>query len=121
MSTMKQKNINILKIHTRIIVIIFKSSDEHTPYSLLCPFHRCRYTIAIRSTDNGKPALFLEKNFTISVTDVNESPTAIRVSKLIHQWVTPLSASRSNRKSFGQYSSEVSVASTNWSLSQITS
>ncbi|QHV99661.1 cadherin domain-containing protein, partial [Spirosoma endbachense] len=33
------------------------------------------YSIRIRTTDNGSPALTFEKSFTISVTNVNEPPT----------------------------------------------
>ena len=40
----------------------------------------CRFSLVIRSTDNGSPPMKFEKTFTISVTDVNEKPTAIQVS-----------------------------------------
>ena len=42
---------------------------------------RRRFSLVIRSTDNGSPPMKLEKTFTISVTDVNEKPTAIQVTK----------------------------------------
>ncbi|KXJ22728.1 Spondin-1 [Exaiptasia diaphana] len=38
------------------------------------------FDITIRSTDNGVPAMHLDKTFTIKVTDVNESPTDIQLS-----------------------------------------
>ena len=52
---------------------------------------RCRFTLIIRSTDNGSPPMRLDKTFTISVTDVNEKPTAIQVSRVWlviynHKW-----------------------------------
>lgn len=40
-----------------------------------------RFSLVIRSTDNGSPPMKLEKTFTITVTDVNEKPTAIQVTK----------------------------------------
>ena len=43
---------------------------------------RCRFTLIIRSTDNGSPPMRLDQAFTISVTDVNEKPTAIQVSRV---------------------------------------
>ena len=50
---------------------------------------RCRFSLVIRSTDNGSPPMRLEKTFTISVTDVNEKPTAIQVSRV---WLVKLIA-----------------------------
>ncbi len=38
------------------------------------------YTVCIRSTDNGSPSQTLDKQFTISVTNVNEAPTGIGLS-----------------------------------------
>ncbi|MDQ1713087.1 MAG: large repetitive protein [Frankiaceae bacterium] len=38
------------------------------------------YSIRVRSTDNGTPNLFFEKQFTITVTNVNETPTDITLS-----------------------------------------
>ena len=43
---------------------------------------RCRFSVIIRSSDNGNPPMRLDKTFTISVTDVNEKPTAIQVSRV---------------------------------------
>ena len=43
---------------------------------------RCRFSLIIRSTDNGSPPMRLDKTFTISVTDANEKPTAIQVSRV---------------------------------------
>ena len=43
---------------------------------------RCRFSLIIRSSDNGSPPMRLDKTFTISVTDVNEKPTAIQVSRV---------------------------------------
>ena len=48
---------------------------------------RRRFSLVIRSTDNGSPPMRLEKIFTISVTDVNEKPTAIQVSRV---WLVKL-------------------------------
>ena len=38
------------------------------------------YSIRVRSTDSGSPVQYFEKAFTISVTDVNETPTNITLS-----------------------------------------
>ncbi len=38
------------------------------------------YTIRIRSTDSGSPALYLEESFTITVTEPNVAPTDISLS-----------------------------------------
>ena len=38
------------------------------------------YTIEVESTDSGSPALSIKKTFTIEVLNVNERPTAIRIS-----------------------------------------
>lgn len=46
-----------------------------------CFLLRPRFSLVIRSTDNGSPPMKLEKTFTIVVTDVNEKPTAIQVTK----------------------------------------
>lgn len=35
------------------------------------------YTCVLRTTDNGVPAAFFEKSFSVSITDVNEAPTDI--------------------------------------------
>ncbi len=35
------------------------------------------YQVCIRSTDNGVPAAYLDKAFTVAVSDVNEQPTAL--------------------------------------------
>ena len=43
---------------------------------------RCRFSLIIRSSDNGSPPMRLDETFTISVTDVNEKPTAIQVSRM---------------------------------------
>ncbi|XP_068740239.1 protocadherin Fat 4-like [Montipora capricornis] len=40
-----------------------------------------KFTLIIRSTDNGSPPMKREQIFTISVTDVNEKPTAIQLSR----------------------------------------
>ena len=39
-----------------------------------------QYKIIVRSTDSGSPPLFVEKSFTVQVKDVNEVPTAVRLS-----------------------------------------
>lgn len=38
------------------------------------------YTICVRSTDNGSPAMSLDQQLTIAITNTNESPTAIGLS-----------------------------------------
>ena len=38
------------------------------------------YSIRIRATDSGNPALSFEKTFTITVTDLNEAPSAVALS-----------------------------------------
>ncbi|NMC54009.1 MAG: hypothetical protein GYA48_10285, partial [Chloroflexi bacterium] len=38
------------------------------------------YTICVRSTDNGSPAMSLDQQLTIAITNANESPTAIGLS-----------------------------------------
>jgi Bacterial Ig domain/Cadherin domain/RTX calcium-binding nonapeptide repeat (4 copies) len=38
------------------------------------------YTVCVRATDNGSPAMSFDKQFTISVTNVNEAPTDISLS-----------------------------------------
>ena len=48
---------------------------------------RRRFSLVVRSTDNGSPPMRLEKLFTISVTDMNEKPTAIQVSRV---WLVKL-------------------------------
>ena len=37
------------------------------------------HTVVIRSIDSGFPPLYVDKNFTIHVTDVNEAPSAVMV------------------------------------------
>ena len=39
------------------------------------------YTITVNSTDNGKPAMSVVKTLTIKVTDVNEAPSAPKITK----------------------------------------
>ena len=41
---------------------------------------RQSYSIRVRATDNGSPNLWVEKAFTVLVTDLNEAPTAISLS-----------------------------------------
>ena len=38
------------------------------------------YHIILRATDNGNPAMWLDKNFTITVTNVNDPPQDIKIS-----------------------------------------
>ena len=62
---------------------------------LVTSFHSC---IPVLLTDNGIPAQFYEKTFTITVEDVNEVPTSVSLtgSKVFkkyfsHGWVSPSS------------------------------
>ncbi len=41
------------------------------------------FSIRIRSTDNGSPALFTERVFVVQVQDVNEAPTALLLSNTL--------------------------------------
>ena len=54
---------------------LFTSVDANLDYET-----QQTYKVTVRSTDNGVPARYLEENFIISLTDVNERPTLIRIN-----------------------------------------
>jgi hypothetical protein len=59
----------------------FQIVDNHLQTAASLNFEgQPSYAIRVRTTDNGSPNLFFEKQFTITVTNVNETPTDIALS-----------------------------------------
>jgi VCBS repeat-containing protein len=59
----------------------FQIVDNHLQTAASLNFEgQPSYAIRVRTTDNGSPNLFFEKQFTITVTNVNEAPTDIALS-----------------------------------------
>ena len=56
------------------------------------------YSIEVRATDTGSPALTYDKAFTISVTNVNESPT---VATTANATPSPVTGTTTNLTVFG--------------------